>query len=182
MGVPLGGKWNTALNTPVLNAVWRDVVKKGQYRKHDWVVKLDPDTVFFPQRLRNLLASRRPMSLAPSQGPPGMYLNNCEFGLHGPVEVLSKEAVTTFMQQLPRCEHLERQPFGEDTVMDHCLRLQGVTRVTEFSILIEKACGAEPAPCGSAHVAFHPFKTINAYFGCWGYADKYGVEPEQVDT
>merc|ERR1712113_168854 len=88
--VPLGGKWMTALNTPVLNAVWKDVVKQGKYRNHDWVVKLDPDTVFFPQRLRNLLGRRRPMSLVSVQGPADMYLNNCEFGLHGPIEVLSQ--------------------------------------------------------------------------------------------
>jgi len=180
LDVPMGGRWYTALNTPTLIAVWKEVSRLGKYKNHDWTVKLDIDTVFLPERLKQVLRVRRPMSqlLLPG-GAQAMYLNNCEYGLHGPIEVLSRAAVTVFMSQLSRCDSFAQQPYGEDTYLDHCLRLLGVTRVSEFSILNEKACGSNPAPCGSAHVAFHPFKTTSSYFGCWGYATKYGIPPEE---
>lgn len=179
--VPLGGRWWTALNTPTLLVVWKEVDRLGTYKDYDWTVKLDVDTVFLPERLRQLLRVRRPMSEVKSAAVEhAMYLNNCEYGLHGPIEVLSQAGVTAFLMQMSRCDDLAKQPYGEDTYLDHCLRLIGVKRVTEFSVLIEKACKSNPSPCGSAHVAFHPFKTISSYFGCWGYATKYGIAPEDA--
>lgn len=49
-----------ALNTQVFIRVWRTVFQLGVYKDYDWVVKVDPDCVFFPDRLRDLMAIRNP--------------------------------------------------------------------------------------------------------------------------
>jgi len=274
LAVPYGGKWHTALNTGVFNGVWTTIVSLGKYRMHDWVVKADPDSVFFPKRLVRLLQTRKPMDrvmntvstrrlyeeastgrrlqwdapknascgtcmmpgfegqscnshvqyiqqqghscteairrvarLPPTdcgcdcnriescdfkmdpkmyrnhqviQGkayPGAMYINNCKFGLHGPIEVLTARAVTAYVEGLPRCNNLLVHPWGEDKFMDRCMLELGITRVNEFGLLSEIACGETPAPCGHANVAFHPFKSIHSYFACWEYANRYGRGP-----
>ena len=80
--VASGGRWNTALNTPVFVAVWKQVLQLPQFKAHAWTVKVDPDTVFFPSRLGKFL----PKSSA-------SFLINCNEGLHGPIEVVSRAAV-----------------------------------------------------------------------------------------
>jgi len=113
--------------------------------------------------------------------PGAMYINNCKFGLHGPIEVLSQRAVTAYVEGLPRCNNLLIHPWGEDKFMDRCMLELGVTRVNQFGLLSEIACGETPAPCGDANVAFHPFKSIDSYFACWEYADRYGHGPADPD-
>ena len=81
--VPSGGQWNTALNTPVFAAIWKKVLELPEFKAHAWTVKLDPDTVFLPARLESFL----PKNAAPT------FLVNCNEGLHGPIEVVSRAAV-----------------------------------------------------------------------------------------
>jgi len=109
--------------------------------------------------------------------PDAMYINNCKFGLHGPIEVLSQRAVTIYVEGLSQCNNLLVHPWGEDKFMDRCMLELGVTRVNEFGLLNEIACGETPAPCGDADVAFHPFKSVHSYFACWEYATRYGHGP-----
>jgi len=274
LAVPYGGKWHTALNTGVFNKVWAEIVRRGEYLQHDWVVKADPDSVLFPDRLLELLVRREPMNRIKKQAkktrrlhqdtlgrrlewhapanatcsvcrmpgfegqsctshvqyiqkqgkscsealkrvarepptdcgcdcnrieacdfkmdpkmyrnyqviegkahPDAMYINNCKFGLHGPIEVLSQRAVTAYVEGLSRCNNLLVHPWGEDKFMDRCMLELGVTRVNEFGLLNEIACGETPAPCGDPDVAFHPFKSVHSYFACWEYANRYGHGP-----
>eukprot|EP00435_Cladocopium_sp_Y103_P044111 s784_g12.t1 len=67
--VPLGGRWHTALNRDVFNQVWLKVVEVDHYRKHDWIVKVDPDSVFFPKRLKQVIGRRVPLKDVKMQGP-----------------------------------------------------------------------------------------------------------------
>jgi len=241
LAVAYGGRWMTALNTGVFNRLWMEVIRLGRYRYHDWVVKVDPDSVFFPSRLRELIRHKSPyneqqvqrrveepnelrcgncrlngkehetcashvrfwqqnghtckkaLELTSRDAPtdcgcdcddfacdlPGsaMYLNNCKWGLHGPIEVLSRRAVATYAAGLPKCVGLLEHPWGEDKFLDQCMQELGVTRANEYSLLSETACGEQPAPCGTSNVAFHPFKSIQSYFTCYEYANKYGMGP-----
>jgi hypothetical protein len=242
LAVKYGGKWDTALNTDIFIRVWNAVSLLGRYEFHDWTVKVDPDAVFFPNRLRELLL-HSPMnsvmeigggslrhSMRASCGncrlknfenvtcasriqslqqlgescevartkaavePPAdcgctcgdlacnvsvsaMYLNNCKFGLHGPIEVISREAVATFLASIHRCEYIRREPFGEDKYLRRCLDLLGVRKVNTFSLLSEIACGQQPVVCSAPNVAFHPFKDEGAYFNCWHEAQLHGQWP-----
>merc|ERR1712217_700930 len=79
-----------------------------------------------------------------------MYINNCRFGLHGPIEVLSRRAVARYVAGLPRCASLLQHPWGEDKYMDKCMIKLGVPRVNEFQLLNETACHDKPAHCGAS--------------------------------
>merc|ERR1712217_53618 len=93
---PLGGIYHTALNTPVFMELWSRVLRDGIFDHYAWTVKVDPDTVFLPDRLRGLLQNH-------SEAPGGMYVNNCKYGLHGPIEVFSRNAVRAWALSRYRC-------------------------------------------------------------------------------
>jgi len=175
--VQLGGKWHTAMNTEVFVRVWASVIRLGRFQQYHWTVKADPDTVFVPSRLRQLLATE----------PAGaVYLNNCRFGLHGPIEVLSRDAVSAYSRLSEACGDLvtdamntsnrgndERHAFGEDKFLTLCLDAIGVRRVDELRLLLsEQACGhwSSNVSCDAGTVAFHPFKDVRRYRECWGTA------------
>lgn len=241
LAVAYGGRWMTALNTPVFNKLWMEVLRRERYRFHDWTVKVDPDAVFFPSRLIQTLRHKSPYNKIPkvvrepkvfdkcamcslpghghetcashvhwlqqhnhscsdaldllARDPPvdcgckcddfacdlpdaAVYLNNCKWGLHGPIEVFSRRAVAVLGAGLPKCVSLLSHPWGEDKFIDKCLQMVGINRDDEFSLLSETACGEQPAPCGRADVTFHPFKSIQSYFTCHAYASQYGHGPD----
>lgn len=244
LAVEYGGRWGTAMNTGVFNRVWAEVVRLGRYRRFGWTVKVDPDAVFFPERLRNVLRRRaplnavRPQGAAPSElrcgrcegagrslescpqrvrghqrqnrtcaealalaarAPPldcgcscddfacevpeetAMYINNCKWGLHGPIEIFSRRAVAAYLDGLPQCSEFLEHPWGEDKFIDQCMQKLNITRVNEYDVLSETACGEQPSPCRSSDVAFHPFKSIGSYFTCHTFAGRYGKGPEDLD-
>jgi len=244
LAVEYGGRWGTALNAGVFNRVWAEVVRLGRFRRFDWTVKVDPDAVFFPERLRNVLIRRAPLNRvrtrlpAPSglhcgqcrqlgswqqsctdrvhgyqrqnntcaealqlaaRPPPvdcgcscdvfacdvpeeaAMYINNCKWGLHGPIEIFSRRAVLAYVDGLPQCSDILEHPWGEDKVIDQCLQRLNITRVNEYDVLSELACGEQPSPCQSQDVAFHPFKSVESYFTCHSFASQYGRGPEDLD-
>jgi hypothetical protein len=167
----IGGEFRTAMNAAIFQVVWRKVISDARFRYHDWTVKVDPDSVFFPERLRRTLVERF------EQVPPnGVYLNNCKFGLHGPLEVLSRVAVMRWAAGMDGCEaHFRREacegkpcPWGEDLSMDQCMwKILKVERVNVSSLLNEAHCeSADWEYCSAGDVAFHPFKTVEHYWRC----------------
>jgi len=173
----LGGEFGTALNTEIFFGVWRKVIEEGRWRYHDWTVKADPDTAFFPQRLRVVIAFH-------SVPVGGMYLNNCEYGLHGPLEVFSREAIARWHAGEDECKRhfdkLCKGPclWGEDMFIDQCLqKVLKVPRVDDWNLLSEPHCSAKDwDKCESQHVSFHPFKTKAKYAECLQRA-KFGAMP-----
>lgn len=184
--VPTGGQYLTALNTDVFVKVWHAVVREGKFKKFDWTIKVDPDTVFFPSRLRDLLA-KPPMSdllhgpvpcdSCDAELQRAMYLNSCQFGLHGSLEVLSRGAVVAFISGLQKCDALRQLPWGEAWFLDHCLPQLGVRREHQRALLDEERCGQHPEPCEAPRVAFHPFKAWNNFQACHEHAKKAGSWP-----
>merc|ERR1712012_202751 len=68
----------------------------GRYKDHDWTVKVDPDCVFFADRLRNHINDLRPPPYMP------LYLKNNDMdpglgnrGFLGAVEIFSTIAMQT---------------------------------------------------------------------------------------
>ncbi|CAK0877230.1 unnamed protein product, partial [Prorocentrum cordatum] len=96
------GSWTSVINTDVFKSVWGDVKKDGQYQWHDWSVKVDPDSVFFPDRLKQHLQKLN----APKEMP--IYIKNTDedFGFLGAIEVFSKEALDKLFWDgiLDKCE------------------------------------------------------------------------------
>eukprot|EP00404_Azadinium_spinosum_P032708 CAMPEP_0180566842 /NCGR_PEP_ID=MMETSP1037_2-20121125/6290_1 /TAXON_ID=632150 /ORGANISM="Azadinium spinosum, Strain 3D9" /LENGTH=465 /DNA_ID=CAMNT_0022583897 /DNA_START=27 /DNA_END=1420 /DNA_ORIENTATION=- len=165
MSATVGGLYMTALNTEVFIKVWRALFHDGIFWKAGWTVKLDPDAVFLPWRLR------RHLMILSSSEPE--YLNNCIAGMHGPIEIVSRAAMAIFSQNITTCERSlssEYTMFGEDVIVRHCLKMLGVRRRDDFGLLSEDHCFENPSPCLSGKVAFHPFKTPQSYFACLAQA------------
>merc|ERR1711972_73100 len=161
-----GGKFNTLLNTPVFKKVWAQVIADGLYEPFDWVVKADCDTVFIPSRLRYLV--KGPAARGAHEGN-GMFLNNCGFGLHGPLEVVSKRGLQTFKAGFETCE----EPPQEDVFLQTCFLHLGVKQVNQFTLLAEDHCmNPNWQACQSEHVSFHPFKDAAAYGACLNRAEE----------
>lgn len=167
----IGGEFKTALNAGIFKAVWLQVVNDGTYQFYDWTVKADPDCVFFPDRLRTLLQGHN--ALANSNG---VYLNNCRFGMHGPLEVFSKAAVVRLVDGWEECEAGFRIKcsgdcrWGEDMFIDQCLsKVLNAKREDEYNLLTEDHCDPPDNwdDCSdTSKAAFHPFKQWDLYKQC----------------
>jgi len=172
-----GGEFKTALNTPIFLAVWRKLINDARFLLHDWTIKVDPDTVFFPQRLRYRLQPHTDV-------PEGVYFNNCRFGLHGPLEVFSRNAVRVWNTGMQRCEsHFKRLckgpcEWGEDMFIDQCLsKVLHVRRLADGNLLQEDHCNPPKGweSCRAKKVvAFHPFKQLPKYLKCVRNANEEG--------
>jgi len=167
----LGGKFNTLLNTPVFQRVWEQVVRDGVYDLYDWTAKVDCDAVFLPDRLRTMVSGP---DLVHGEDDKGKFINNCRFGLHGPLEVVSRKALSTYAKGWETCHN---DPPQEDVYLMACLTQLGVTQVDEFTLLSEQACKTPDwEACESSHVAFHPFKDLIGYKDCESRAEEVDLQ------
>uniref|UniRef100_A0A7S0FJ25 Apple domain-containing protein n=1 Tax=Pyrodinium bahamense TaxID=73915 RepID=A0A7S0FJ25_9DINO len=165
----MGGEFKTALNTQIFLQVWKRIFKDDRARFHDWTVKVDADAVFFADRLREVVAQH-------PEEPRGVYLNNCRMGMHGPLEVFSRNAVAAWRAARGRCiSHFQKLckgncKWGEDMFIDQCLwKVQQVRRDFESRLLLEDHCAPPPGwwQCRNASVvSFHPFKDPAKYEQC----------------
>jgi hypothetical protein len=159
-----GGPYHNALNSGVFVRVWRRIFADGAYYSKDWTVKVDPDAVFLPDRLKTHLADSDPS--------PSLYLNDCDQGLHGPIEIVSNGGMRAFRLGLNDCVSALSKDFswsGEDVFLRHCFGMLKINRVDDFHILSETVCmWHDPVHkgCHGDYVAFHPFKQEDTYFNC----------------
>eukprot|EP00440_Ansanella_granifera_P006103 gb/GFBE01006619.1/.p1 GENE.gb/GFBE01006619.1/~~gb/GFBE01006619.1/.p1 ORF type:complete len:422 (+),score=80.39 gb/GFBE01006619.1/:1-1266(+) len=178
----LGGDSYSALNAWIFIAVWKRVLDDGYWREYPWTVKADPDAVFFPGRLRPLLPQY--------YGQP--YINNCRYGMHGPLEVLGKPALAALAEDYARSadgkapkncvEELHFGLWGEDMFLNQCLvKVLGVTGgadpLIEPKLMCEDHCDCKQyywCKNGSDRVSFHPFKSVDSYQNCMANAEAQG--------
>lgn len=160
------------LNTLIFMKVWEMVTADGRWWSHDWTVKLDPDAVFFPDRLRFELL---PHTTTVLDGP-ARYVANCDRTWHdedptlklfGSLEVFNRNAVGTYKAFHQRCKsELKWKGWGEDFFMQNCFKMLGVDAVNGTHMLGDKRCYA--APCtDTSKVAFHDFKSVAPFIRCW---------------
>eukprot|EP00929_Paragymnodinium_shiwhaense_P121536 TRINITY_DN93812_c0_g1_i1.p1 TRINITY_DN93812_c0_g1~~TRINITY_DN93812_c0_g1_i1.p1 ORF type:complete len:619 (-),score=131.20 TRINITY_DN93812_c0_g1_i1:156-2012(-) len=154
------GAWS-ASNTPIFQQFWKQLITDGRYKKYDWTVKLDPDCVFFPDRLHDLIWADHSKEAALKTG---ILMNNCRYNFHGPIEVLSKHALDVYGNVSEGCTYYAQ----EDMYLFECLKNAGVTVVDEFDrLLAENHCDtATWHDCTLPRVAFHPFKKPDEYEAC----------------
>lgn len=147
----IGGEFNSPLNIDIFLTAWQKVFEEGAYEKYHWTVKVDVDAVFLPQRLRYVLLQH------PDTHPRGLYFVNCKYGLHGPIEVLSRKAVGSLRGGWKVCKNSFAKmckgscQWGEDMFLDQCLkRVLKIERRTELTLLMEEHCNE--GEIGRAHV------------------------------
>jgi len=179
ISVAKGKSWmmtHSWVNAEVFQRVWGWVCDHERYLEHDWTVKLDPDAVFLPERLKRHLGTEIP-------GPK--YMRNCDrneppgFGMYGAIEVLSAKAVHLLAHQgLANCtremnwngKEMGWHGWGEDFFLQKCLDRLKVESSEDLGLLKDKNCLVEPSPCTTGQVVFHPFKTPTTYFQCLSQA------------
>mmetsp|Transcript_70327 Transcript_70327/g.177236 ORF Transcript_70327/g.177236 Transcript_70327/m.177236 type:complete len:757 (-) Transcript_70327:89-2359(-) len=167
----LRGKFHTYYNTPIFIKIWRQVISDNRIHFHDWTVKVDPDAVFLPWRLRHSLANLNNGRLEAAEKQRGMFVNNCKYGLHGPMEVVSRRALDIYAEGVDTCE----RPPQEDVYLQSCLKSLGVEQYDNFDVLVEDHCDPpdEWTDCESRHAVFHPFKSVGAYKKCLHNAEQF---------
>jgi len=162
------GLW---LNVDIFMNAWKKIFIAQEYLKRDWTVKVDPDAVFLPSRLRN--------HLRPFNGGMLFFRNCPKFSsMQGPLEVLSRDAVVNFGRNYNNCVNgIDQSHIGEDGFLQKCMEMLGVGSSQDWSLLVDKYCGQEPAPCTNGWAAaFHPFKDVRLYAKCLndtGHATKF---------
>jgi len=188
-----GGQFVTVLNLGVFLSLYRQMISDRDYLNAGWIIKVDPDTVFLPHRVRTLLRS-----YDWGVGDAGIYLNNCQEGLHGPIEILSQGAFLSFARGVPECykqlnnilcdDACQKRNggcngkctdwWGEDIFLDQCLeRFTQARRVFAKHLLQEDHCPTNQEKgwdsCEDTHVSsFHPFKDPPKWLHCWKAALK----------
>jgi len=154
----------TAANAELFMHVWDAVGKLGLWKKADWTVKVDPDAVLLPTRLRKHLDA-----FAGQNG----YVVNCAkpFMPEGPMmfgalETFAHSALEAYFEKAGDCAgSLPWHIWGEDLYMGKCLEKIGVKRLNDFSIYSDGVCrGVDCADPEAA--AFHPMKDVGSWMNC----------------
>jgi len=180
LAVKFGGKWNSALNTVIFIRFWARLMKDPKTWRNDWTVKIDPDAVFFPSRLREMLRHKWWSGIAGCEKKgcesKPIFLNNCHRGMHGPIEVISKGGLKAYNKSWEKCRKDAKvsKIEQEDFYYRKCWELIGVEKQEAYNLLFENlyACDERSDtrdgrhPCFSRQVSFHPFKTTKGYEQC----------------
>jgi len=157
--------WGSFSNIDAFRQIWDEVRNKGEYKKYDWVVKVDADAVFFPDRLKQhidkLLVPRGAF----------VYLENIDyrFRFMGALEVLTKEALDLYFERSPGCIRGKHEG-GEDFFMRGCMDAIGIDHMSDFSLLHDRYA-AQDDPCTDGWVvAYHFHKKVISWNWCYNEA------------
>lgn len=150
--------------TELFMRVWDAVDSGDLFRKCDYTVKVEPDTVFFPSRLRAKLSEQ------PCDDGRGRYLLNCEEprALLGSLEVLSKHATEVYLRKKHLClDQLQWKDLAEDQFLSQCLNQLEVGHIDGSSLLSDRRC--KESPCtDTSKAALGGFKDRMSWVQCWG--------------
>lgn len=159
-----GATTSSFLNTQVFIKAWDALMESGVVWKHDWTVKVDPDAVFFPDRLRKHVKDVTGSAT---------YIVNCnKYGpmLYGSLEALSLEAVRTYRRGQYACKSMDVGIMGEDGYMQTCLtKLLGVNATEDWMQVGDNRCTYAPCSDGT-RAAYHPFKDRWSWQACYEQA------------
>jgi len=174
------GPQSNPLNSLAFRTAWDALRSSGQLEGHDWIVKVDPDAVFFPSRLREHLKAYMP---GHGNGWDNVFLENCPRfqSMQGPIEVISKKGATTLETGIKWCGGVWGS--GEDQFLTKCLQQLGVGGTMEPTLLNDVYCDGYADCDDSWKVAFHPHKSTwdfdKCYNASWGAELKKQAKTEK---
>lgn len=146
-------------NIGVFLKIWQQVFDEQVYKSHDWTVKVDPDAVWMPQRLRDRLL------VLHTKIDEVLYIKNTymSFGFLGPIEIMSQGAVERLSYVAANSCMVDGG--GEDGWLMACMDSNGISSGEDRNIL-NSHCLVEE--CGdSSFVAFHYFKDPDSWNACY---------------
>jgi len=163
------------MNVNIFANVWDMLIAEGAFRKYDATVKVDPDTVLIPERLRRMMEPNNPSE-------PWRIANCARWAsMQGSLEVLSRAAVDQYAGAKGGCESRytggpaygiwNDQP-GEDMVLDKCLNDVGNRKIMNYDTLADANCGFDPGGgcAGPRKAAYHKFKDMASWLKCLNQA------------
>jgi len=161
----------TAGNAKLFINCWDVILKDGRWNQHAWIIKVDPDAVIIPYRVRDHLKQFV---------MENVYVVNCNAFpsspnfpmMYGSVEIYSFKAIQTYSWKHDMCiaDMGSMLPkWGEDYYMTHCLDHIGVGRISDFVSVGDNVCSGGSCADG-AFSAFHPYKSVDDWQNCWDYA------------
>uniref|UniRef100_A0A7S4RGZ0 Hexosyltransferase n=1 Tax=Alexandrium monilatum TaxID=311494 RepID=A0A7S4RGZ0_9DINO len=159
------GNWGSFMNGVPFVRAWDRILNMGKYWNYSWTVKVDPDTVFVPNRLRPHLQHM------PAEQPCWVRNWDHKFGLLGPIEVFSALGVQLYGKRKSECidssNHGEMlATSGEDGWIATCMgRTLQVRGVRDLGIL---DCTGDMNKCwwSDGVPARHPFKDPDNFRTC----------------
>merc|ERR1712099_13136 len=134
----MGGAW---INAPFYANAWEAIAKDGRWADYAWTVKIDPDTVFLPDRLKLKLSGQKITE-------KGIYFTNCEhvwYGFFGSMEVFSKNAVKNYLANIEACiadKKINNITSGDDLFAQQCMNKAGVDNVEGLYLVTDGVCDA----------------------------------------
>eukprot|EP00419_Tripos_fusus_P017063 CAMPEP_0172751204 /NCGR_PEP_ID=MMETSP1074-20121228/151144_1 /TAXON_ID=2916 /ORGANISM="Ceratium fusus, Strain PA161109" /LENGTH=351 /DNA_ID=CAMNT_0013583473 /DNA_START=1 /DNA_END=1053 /DNA_ORIENTATION=+ len=131
------GAQSNPLNSVAFRNAWFALRDSNKLPEHDWVVKVDPDTVWFANRLREHLKTNMP---GHGNGLDSVFLNNCQrFNtMQGPMEVISKNAALKVAAGIGSCAGADGS--GEDHFMVVCMQQLGINGYMDQTLLNDLYC------------------------------------------
>jgi len=152
--------WGSVMNAKPFVRAWDTVIRAQHYWNCGWVVKVDPDTVFFPERLSQHLAEM------PAHTPFWVRNWDYKFGMLGCIEILSVPALQLYAKRKRECLAGNISAEGEDGWLAFCLNdILGVpsqldTGVLDYAGELNACVWRRDVP------AFHPFKDPAMFTQC----------------
>jgi hypothetical protein len=160
----------TAANTLIFMNAWVRIHEDLRFKAHDWTVKVDPDAVLLPERLRQ--------HLAPLNGRKVFVRNCARFSgpdwpmMYGSVEAISGPAASVYTREWERCKNeLSWQALGEDVFLVECLTRLGIDGAPDLKLVGDERCTGTTGCKDQWKAAFHPFKTVKAWMHCWNQSN-----------
>lgn len=140
--------------------LWHVIHSTGKYADYHWTVRVDPDMVFFPGRLREHLGTL----LAPQQVP--VYLSDAGV-LHQQFQVLSAPALEAYISGYDKCaQHLAEKRDGH-IFFQACLDALGIEHMEDQDMLRTDVAGH----CLDwRYIVFPPQPKLQNWNTCWGEA------------
>jgi hypothetical protein len=142
------------------------VYEEGKWLTADWIVKVDPDAVLVPERLKWHIGALNapaytPIYLKNNGMDPGLGNN----GFLGAIEVFSNAACEIYFDNWEGCKDAYGLDTGEDGFFKGCMDSLGVGFMMDANIFKPDF---SPGACANGDmVGFHPLKEESQWHCCW---------------
>jgi len=147
---------------------WSAVQADGLFNKVDWIVKVSPDTVFLPERLRLHLKEH-------TTGKKNFAFEKCDkfqpTPLYGVFDVRNRGAIQQFFWNMDSCkDKLGRSIPNEDEFVQKCLNTLSIETYYDSNLFYDSVCGQEVNCWDKSKAAYHNFPDFQGYLDCWKHA------------
>lgn len=163
-------KSGTWLNAVIYTKAWHSIFYSGQYKNHEWIIKTEPETLFFPERFKKWVR------WVPSDLP--WYVKNNPDSkdvtkqVLAPIEALTRGALDAYFENnnphvsqtdKALCENPQMNSSSEDALFSKCMNKLGYGwKAQKFMFL-----NPSGRMCRNySVVAFSPLKTVADYEQC----------------